>query len=434
MQVSIEESGIIERKLSISVPYADIDREIKSRLSDVARKARIPGFRPGKAPKNVIKHRYEPQITHEVISDQINSSYRDALGQEQIMPAGLVSIDPTPYEPGKDLEYVATIELFPQIPSATLAGKSIERTVSEVSSEDIDTTLEDIRKRNSDFEEKEGGAEEGDRITIDFEGKIGGEVFEGGSAESFPFVLGDGQMLKEFDSGLRGVSKDDQKEIEFTFPEDYPGSDVAGKAVVFTVVVKKTERPVLPELDDAFAEKMGIKGNGIEAMKTEIETSLNRELSSRLRSSLRDQVMDALYEQNPIEIPQALLEDEIDRAVKTVKDQLAAQGMQDQEVDRSKYTDEAKRRVTLGLVAREIIEQAEMKVDGAKVRSRIEEMASGYDDSEGFVNWYYSDQERLQQVEAMVLEEQVVEAMLETADVTDVQKSFKEFMAPPTAA
>ncbi|NKB62701.1 MAG: trigger factor [Gammaproteobacteria bacterium] len=434
MQVSIEESGIIERKLSISVPYAEIDKEIDSRLIDVARKARIPGFRPGKAPKNVIKQRYEPQITHEVISDKINSSYRDALGQEQIMPAGLVSIDPTPYESGKDLEYVATIELFPEIPAATLEGKKIEKPLCEVTSDDVDTTLEDIRKRNADFEEKEGASEEGDRITIDFEGKIEGESFDGGSAEDFPFVLGDGQMLKEFDSELRGVSKDSQTQIEFTFPENYPGSDVAGKDVVFGVVVKKIESPVLPELDDAFAEKMGIKEGGIESMRREIETSLKRELSSRLRSSLRDDVMTALYERNPIQIPQALMEDEIDRAVKTVKDQLASQGMPDQEVDRSNYVDEAKRRVTLGLVAREIIEKAEMKVDGAKVRSRIEEMASGYDDSEGFVNWYYSDQERLQQVESMVLEEQVVEAMLETADVADVQTSFEEFMAPPTGA
>ena len=430
MQVSIEESGVIERKLTISVPHVEIDKQIESRLIDVARKARIPGFRPGKAPKSVIKKRYEPQITQELITDTIGTSYQQALGEEKILPAGLISIEPTPYEAGKDFEYVATIELFPEIPVATLSGKTIEKLSCAVGDDDIDATLEDIRKRNSDYEEKDGASEEGDRITIDFEGKIDGESFEGGSAEDFPFVLGDGQMLKEFDQGLRDASKGDERTVDFTFPEDYPSNDVAGKSVVFTVNVKLVEKAVLPELNDEFAERMGIKENGLEAMKKEVAKSLERELTSRLRSDLRDKVMNALYESNDVEIPKALLEEEIDRAVESVETQLKSQGITNQNINRDDYAQEAKRRVTLGLVAREIIKNAELKVDGERVRSRVEEMAGGYDDSEGFVNWYYSDEERLRQVEAMVLEEQVVEAMLETADVKELNVSFKEFMRP----
>jgi len=336
MQVSVEESGVIERKLTISVPSVEIDREVKSRLVTVARKARIPGFRPGKAPKKVIEQRYAPQVTHEVITDTINSSYREALGQENIIPAGLVSIDPTPYEPGKDLRYIATIELFPEISSPTLKGKSIEKPVCEVTPEDVDNTIEDIRKRHVDFVAKEGTSEEGDQITIDFEGKVDGKTFEGGSATDFAFILGSGQMLKEFDEGLRGAKVGEQKQIEFTFPENYGSEDVAGKDVVFNVTMKKVEAPVLPQLDDGFAERLGIKDGGLEKMKKEVEISLCRELSGRMRTTIRDRVMDALYAINNVEIPKALLEDEVDRAVKTVTDQLAAQGVKDQEIVGSK--------------------------------------------------------------------------------------------------
>ena len=377
----------------------------------------------------VIKQRYEPQVTHEVVSDTISSSYQKALGEENIVPAGLISIDPTPYETGKDLEYVATIELFPEIPVTNLNGKKIEKAVCEVTAEDVDTTLEDIRKRNADYEEKDGAADEGDRVNIDFEGKIDGEPFEGGKAEGFSFVLGDGQMLDEFDKGLRGATKDESKEVSFTFPEDYHGAEVAGKEAIFEIKVNQVEAPVLPELNDEFAQRMGIS-DGLDKMKEEVESSLKRELSGRLRTDTRDKVMNALYESNDIEIPKALLEEEIDRAIQIIEQQLEAQGIPNQGLDRENYRSEAKRRVTLGLVAREIIKNSELKVDGERVRARVEEMAGGYDDSEGFVNWYYSDPERLNQVESMVLEEQLVDAMLATAEVSETTVSFKSFMSP----
>ncbi|MBX2868549.1 MAG: trigger factor [Acidiferrobacterales bacterium] len=433
MQVTVEESGVIERKLTISVPSEEVTQEIEKRLRDVAKNARIPGFRPGKAPKNVIQKRYSNQVSNEVVSDKINASYQEALMEQKIAPAGLVSIEPVPFEDGKDLQYVATIELFPEIPTASLAGKSLEKPVCEVSDADVEKTLEDLRKRNAGFEEKTGKSAVGDRITIDFQGKIDGESFDGGSATDFPFVLGEGQMLEEFDTALVGTKAGETKTVEFTFPDDYHGEDVAGKDVVFSIDVKKVEEAELPALDDAFAETLGINEGGLEKMKDEIRQSLDRELAARLRSTMRDRVMDALHEANKIEVPKALVEEEIDRAVQTITQQLEGQGLPAKDIDRNNYADEARKRVALGLIAREVIEKSEIKVDGDAVRARIEEMGAGYDDSEAFVNYYYSDPQRLQQVEAIVLEEQVVNAMLETADVKEVKVDFREFMNPQAA-
>jgi len=430
MQVTVEESGAIERKLTISVPSEKVGEEIEKRLKNVSRQAKIPGFRPGKAPRSVIEKRFSNQVTNEVINDTIQKSYADALVEQKISPAGLVSIEPLPYESGKDLEYVATVELFPEIPAPTLEGKTIEKPVCTVGESDIDRTLEDLQKRNAEYSEKDGESAVGDRITIDFDGKIDGEPFQGGHAEDFPFVLGEGQMLEEFDTALVGVKAGDSRNVAFTFPDDYHGAEVAGKDVEFKIDVKKVEQSSLPALDDAFAATLGISEGGIDKMRQEIQTSLERELGSRLRSTLRERVMDALHEANKIEIPKALVEEEIDRAVQTISQQLANQGIPAEGIERDNYREEAEKRVALGLIAREIIEKNEIKVDGEAVRARIDEMASGYDDSAAFVNYYYSDQERLQQVEAVVLEEQVVNTMLKTANVKEVSVDFRDFMRP----
>ncbi len=430
MQVSVEESGTIERKITISVPSEKITTEVNKRLKDVAKKARIPGFRPGKAPQSVIKKRYEPQVTNDVVGETINSSYVDALGQEKIVPAGLISIDPTPYEPGQDLKFVATVELFPEIPSPTLSGRTVEKPIVEITAEDVDNTLEDIRKRNTNFEAKRGQSEKGDRVTIDFDGKIDGAAFEGGSATDFVFVLGEGQMLGEFDSGLMGVNNEEIKEIAFTFPEEYGSPEVAGKEVVFMVTVKKVEQPVLPELNDDFAATLGIKEGGLEKMKTEIDLNLNRELDTKLRNVIRDRVMEELFASNSVEAPKALVEEEKDRMAKNLSEQMTAQGLPTDKIDRENYADEAKKRVALGLIAREIIEKSEIKITEENIRARIVQMSTGYDDSEAYVNWHFADPERLKDIESVLLEEEIVNRMLETATVKEVKQSFKDFMNP----
>ena len=430
MQVSVEESGVIERKITISVPCEQIDSEVTKRLKNVARTARIPGFRPGKAPESVIKKRYEPQVTHEVVSETINSSYMDALGQEKIVPAGLIAIDPTPYEPGQDLQYIATIELFPQIPCPTLEGKTIDKPVVEVKDEDVDKTLEDIRKRNANYVADDGQSQKGDRLTIDFDGTIDGESFEGGSASDFQFILGEGQMLKEFDDGLLGCSVEQETTISFTFPQDYGSEEVAGKDVSFTVKVKAVEKPELAELDDSFAESLGVEEGGINKLREEIGKNLNRELASRLRTVIRDRVMDALYESNSIQTPKALVEEEIDRSVQAVTEQLAQQGLPTDKIDRELYAKEAEKRVALGLIAREIIEKFEIKSDREAIRAHVEEMSQDYEDSQTYVDWHMADPQRVKHIEAMVFEEQIVEKMLETAMVNEQTLSFGQFMNP----
>ena len=430
MQVSVEESGAIERKLSISVPSEKIDSEIAKRLLDVAKNARVPGFRPGKAPQNVIKKRYAPQVTNEVINETINASYMDALGQEKIIPAGLVSIDPTPYESGKEFQFVATVEVFPKIPSPTLEGKTIEKPVVAVADEDIMQTLEDIRKRNANFVTKNEKSEKEDRLTIDFEGKIDGKVFESGSAADFVFILGAGQMLEQLDAGLVGLKAGETKTIAFTFPENYGDTEVAGKDVEFTVMVKVVEKPELSALDDDFAKSLGIKEGGIEKMKQEIGTSLRRELDSRMRAVMRDKVMNELYAANDIESPKALVEKEIERSVKAVTEQLIAQGLPTDKIDRNHYADQAKKRVALGLIAREVIEKSKIEVDAQAIRARIVEMSANYESGEEYVKWHYADPERLKTIEAVVLEDQVIARMLETATVKEQKIPFKTFMNP----
>lgn len=433
MQVSVEESGVIERKLTISVPSEEIESKIAKRLKEVARQAKIHGFRPGKAPQSIIKKRYEPQIANEIVSDAINSSYKEALNQEEIAPAGLISIEPTPYEPGKSLEYVATIEVFPEIPSPTLAGKTIEKPVVEVAQEDIDRTLEDIQLRNSNFVAKDEAAAKGDRLTIDFEGKIDGETFSGGSADDFQFVLGAGQMLEEFDKGLDGAKSGESKTIQFSFPEEYGSAEVAGKDVEFSVTVKAIESPELPALDDAFAETLGIAEGGIAKMKEEIESNLGRELEGRLRVAVRDSVMDSLYESNEIEVPKALVEEEIERSVNAMKEQLSSQGLPSDNIDRNLYADESRRRVVLGLIAREIVEKSEIRPDQDAIRARVEDMAKSYDDSEAYVNWHMADPERVRNIESILIEDEIVSKMLETATVEEKSMSFKDFMNPAAA-
>lgn len=430
MQISIEESGAIERKLTIVVPAQEIKREVDKQLKDAARNARIPGFRPGKAPQNIIKKRYEPQITNEVISKAINSSYRDALTQEKIVPAGLLSIDPTPYQQGKDLSYVATIEVYPKIAAATLQGRTITKPVVEVTDEDVARTLDDIRARHADYVTKDGAAEKHDKLTIDFIGKIDGEEFAGGSATDFEFILGQGQMLKEFDTALLDCKQGDDKIIAFTFAQDYGNDEVAGKDVEFVVAVKTVTKPVLPELDDAFAESLGITEGGIEKMKQEIESNLKREMETRIRATIRNNVMNALYASNDIQIPQALIDEETDRAVEIISKRLQEKSLPTDKIDRNLYAEEAKKRVALGLIAREIIEKSAISADEATVHAKVTELSQSYEDSEAFVNWNMSNPEQRKQIEAVVIEEQIVDKMLETATLEEVRMSFKDFMNP----
>lgn len=429
MQVAVEESGVIERKLTISVPAEKIETEVAKRLKKVAKNARIHGFRPGKAPHSIIKKRYSPQVTDEVINETIHVSYTDALNQEKINPAGLVSIEPIPYESGKALTYIATIELFPQIPTPTLEGKTIEKPMVEVIDENVHEFLEDIRKRSADFVAKNGKSAVGDRLTIDFESKIKGELFEGDGVTDFSFVLGDEQMLAQFNAGLVGLNAGESKTIAFVFPENHGNPEVANKEAEFAVTVKSVEKPVLPALNDDFAKLIGVKEGGIEQMKQEIRTNLQQTLDVRIRHVLRERVLDALYVANDIETPKALVETAIDIAVKEVAEQLADRGLPADKINRDDYIDEAKKRVALALIVRAVAEKFKIEGDPEAVRAKVMELPTYSDESGGYAGWCRANTDTLKHIEAIEFEDQVVACLLETATVKQQNIPFKTFMS-----
>tara|TARA_B100000929_G_scaffold115105_1_gene91313 strand:- start:1167 stop:2483 length:1317 start_codon:yes stop_codon:yes gene_type:complete len=431
MDVSVESTGAIERRLTIKVPATELDQNIQSRLARLAKTVKLPGFRPGKVPLKVVEARFSEQVLQEAAEELIGSSYRDAVVQESVEAAGPPAIEPTTMIRGKDLEYVATLEVFPEIPRVDIKGRKIEKKTCEVESADVDRTIETLRKRRTTWEPGETPAAEDDRLLIDFKGTIDDQPFEGSEAENYPVVIGGGTMLKEFEEQLTGTSVGDSVTVNLTFPEDYPKSEIAGKAAQFTVEVREVGKPGLPELDEDFIKSFGVEEGTEPAFRKQILENLERERDQRIRNDIRMAVIEALIEDNEFDLPGSMVEEEVDRAVMASRTQLQQQGLpSDGPVDRDLFQDSALRRVKVGLVMHEIVKQREIKPDEAAVRKRLDEMASGYDDPQQFINWYREDRSRLAQIEAAVVEDQVVEALIEEAQVTETTVSFETFMNP----
>ncbi len=429
MRVSVENAGQIERRMTVAVPADEMESEIATRLVKLTRSVKLPGFRPGKVPKHLVESRYGSQLLQEVAGDLINNSYRDALGKEGLIPAGAPEIETTKMERGADLEYVATFDVFPEIPNPHLTDYKVEKPQCEITEEDIDRTIERIRKGRVEWVAKSEGAKDEDRVTIDFTGKIDGEIFPGGEGKDYPVVLGAGALLADFEKELQGGKNGDERSFSLTFPEDYPGGEVAGKEATFEVTIKNVEAPQLPEINEEFIKSFGVEEGTEKALRDEVQQNLQRELDGRLRTHLRDQVMKGLLESNDIPLPKQMVEEEITRAIENNRAMMAQQGIQaPPDVDRGLFEDEAKRRVTLGLVVRTIVEKHNLQPDAGLVRERIEEMAAGYEQPEQFVQWYYSDESRLDQVQAMVLEEQVVEKLLSEASIEEKPMPLDDFM------
>ena len=429
MQVAVEESGAIERKLAICVPSDEIESEVSKRLQDVARKTRIPGFRPGKAPLRIIRQRFSPSITNEVVMETIQSSYDAALKEQEIVPAGLLSIDPVPYQSGNDLEFVATVEVFPSISALDLEGVTIRKPVVEVTAQDVDSTMEDIRLRHADnYIDREGKSEKGDRLTVDFEGKIEGESFEDGAAEGYSFILGSREMPEEFESGLVGVSKGEVTTVLTSYPKFHDNPVLAGKEVEYSITVQAIEQPQLPELDDAFAEKMGVSEGGIEKMRHEVKSNLSSEMGEHFRSVMRQRVMNGLLQKNEIEVPKSLVEKEIDHSVGRLEQYMTSQGLPADGINRDHFAAEAKRQVTMGLIIREIIDKQMIEVEPEAVKARVTEMAASYEQPEVFVAQFMANLDQVTRLEAVLFEERVVEMMLETATIEEEKLSLRDFM------
>ncbi|MCD5992637.1 trigger factor [Pseudomonas sp. CDFA 602] len=432
MQVSVENTSALERRMTIGVPAERIETEVNKRLQQTARKAKIPGFRPGKVPMSVIRQRYEDGARQEALGDLIQATFYEAVVEQKLNPAGAPSVEPKSFEKGKDLEYIATFEVFPEFTVAGFDGIAVERLSAEVADGDLDNMLEVLRKQNVRFEEAARAAQNEDQLNIDFVGKVDGEVFAGGSATGTQLVLGSGRMIPGFEDGLVGAKAGEERVLNVTFPDDYQNLELAGKAAEFTVTVNTVSEPKLPELNEEFFKQFGIKETGIDGFRTEVRKNMERELRQAIKSKVKNQVMDGLLAANPIEVPKSLLENEVNRLRVQAVQQFGGNIKPDQ-LPAELFEEQAKRRVELGLIVAEVVKQFDLKPDDARVRDLIQEMASAYQEPEQVVAWYYKNEQQMNEVRSVVLEEQVVDTVLQKASVTDKSVSYEEAVKPVEA-
>nr|WP_314581790.1 trigger factor [uncultured Pseudomonas sp.] len=432
MQVSVENTSALERRMTIGVPAERIETEVNKRLQQTARKAKIPGFRPGKVPMSVIRQRYEDGARQEALGDLIQATFYEAVVEQKLNPAGAPSVEPKTFEKGKDLEYIATFEVFPEFSVAGFESVNVERLSADVADSDLDNMLEILRKQNVSFEVTDRAAANEDQLNIDFVGKIDGEAFAGGSATGTQLVLGSGRMIPGFEDGLVGAKAGEERVLNLTFPEDYQNLELAGKTAEFTVTVNTVSAPTLPELNETFFNQFGIKETGIEGFRTEVRKNMERELRQAIKSKVKNQVMDGLLAANPIEVPKALLENEVNRLRVQAVQQFGGNIKPDQ-LPAELFEEQAKRRVELGLIVAEVVKQFDLKPDEARVRELIQEMASAYQEPEQVVAWYYKNEQQMNEVRSVVLEEQVVDTVLQKASVTDKAVSYEEAVKPVEA-
>ena len=423
MQVSVETGEGLERKLTVQVPAETVDAQVQSRLQSMRNQVKIDGFRPGKVPLSVVKKRYAAQVFQEVAGEVMQNTFRDAVTQENLKPASDPSIEPKSFELGQPLEYVATFEVYPEVELAPVSDLNIEKLVAEIQDTDVDGLLETLRKQKTSWNEVDRASEEGDRVTISFKGRVDGELFDGGSADDVPLVLGSGSMIPGFEDQITGMAKDAESTINVTFPDDYSASKLAGKAAEFDITVSKVDAPELPELNDEFAKDFGVEEGGLEKLREDVRNNMQRELDSRIASDLKSRVMDQLLEVNSIQVPKAIVQEEAE----ALKQQASAQGG-DQAVET--FKEDAERRVKLGMILGDLVKLSGLQADQSKVDERIELMAKDYEDSSEFVNYYKSNPQMMRGIESLVVEDMIVDWVVGQAKVSTVESSFDEVMKP----
>jgi trigger factor len=427
MQVSVESGSGLERRVRIQIEAAEIESEIEKRLVKVGRRARIKGFRPGKAPLKVLRQQYGPQVRQEVLSEVMQSSYNQAINQEQLRPAGSARIEPHNTEQGQDLDFTAVIEVYPEFDVADVSRLKIERPVADITEKDVDAMIENLRRQRAEWIEAARGGQDGDRVTVTFRGTIDGEVFDGGVGEDMPVILGAGETIADFEQGLVGLKAGDEKVIDVRFPDDYPVAKVAGKDAKFEVSVARVEDQHLPELDDEFFKIFGVKDGGVEAFRTEVRANMQRELDRTVRSRLKQNVMERLREANEVELPQALVAQEIHSMQ---HDAARRMGITDHSrlPPKEPFEEQARMRVALGLIINQLIRQEKIEPDPQRVDARIDEMSAEHEEAEKVAQYYRSNPELKAQVEMMVLEDQVVDWLLERTNIKDTKTSFSKLM------
>ena len=436
MQVTVESTGQLERRLTVAVPADRLEREFASRLRRVSQNAKFPGFRPGKAPMKMVEAQYGGQVMDEVVGDLIRETFHEAVSEKGLKPAGGPSIEPKRVDRGQDFEYTATFEVYPEVTRLDIQGCQIERMTATVTEADVDRTIESLRRQRVTWNPADRAARNGDRVIIDFQGSIDGTVFEGGTAHDFPLVLGNNTLIDGFESGLVGAQAGDLRTLDLVFPSAYRNATLAGKKTQFAVTVKQVNEPVLPEVNEQFAVALGVKDGTVETLRAEVRANLERELADRVRRTLHERIFQALLDLNSFEVPKALEQSEVQNLIQMAHSNLEAQGLSADQVptDPALYVDQARRRVKLGLILAELARTRGLRADPAQVRARVEVMAASYDNPQEFIEWHYSKPGRLAQIEAQVLEDRAAELLLESAVVVDKAVSFQELVQPTRQA
>ena len=427
MQVTVETTVGLERKMRVVVPAERLEVLVTEKIKQTAKQAKINGFRPGKVPLREVKRRFGAGIRQEVSSEMIQSTYREALQKEDINPAGMPKFEEVNIEDGKDLEYTAVFEVFPEIEVSGLESIEVERLRSSIEETDLDKMINTLREQRLVYAETDRAAAEKDQVNVDFEGFLGDEIFEGGKGEGTDLVLGSGSMIPGFEDGLTGVKAGEEKDLKLTFPENYKAENLAGQEVVFKIKVNTVAEPRLPELNDEFFEQFDVKEGGVEAFRKEVTNNMKRELDTAINVKIKDQVMDGLSDNNEVELPQSLIDQEVNRMRQEAVQQFGGGAQFDPSMlPAEMFSEQAQKRVKLGLIVNEIVDKNSLETSAEKVRETIEEMASTYQEPEEVINYYYSNEQQLSQIKNMVLEGQIVDFVLQSAKVTEKTVSYDD--------
>jgi trigger factor len=433
MAVTVETLEKLERKITLTLPVNVIQSEVDSRLRKIARTAKMDGFRPGKVPMTVVAQRYGYSVHYEVMNDKVGEAFATAANEAKLRVAGQPRISEKEGAPDGELAFDAVFEVYPEVKIDDLATAEVERVTSEVSDAAIDRTIDILRKQRRTFAQRaqDAAAQENDRVTVDFEGKIDGETFQGGKAEDFQFLVGEGQMLKEFEEAVRGMKSGESKTFPLAFPADYHGKDVAGKSADFMVTVKKIEAAHLPEVNEALAKSLGIAEGTVEALRADIKKNLEREVKFRLLARNKNAVMDALVAKAELELPKSSVQTEVDRMIEGARADLKQRGIKDADkapIPDDVFRPQAERRVRLGLVVAELVRSNSLQARPEQIKAHIDELAASYEKPADVVRWYFSDTQRLAEVEAVVIENNVTDFVLGKARVNDKAIAFDELM------